>query len=301
MKSFIHSFFTLLLLIAFTGYLKATDVLFNVVVPVLTRECWIVGNFNGWNPADAKKCTSIDPTHYRIMLNNSTWKDSITISNLKYQYLSQNCDWTYVERGKDGNYVAERTYKAGVNDTVANWAAEIYESIIPIRVTTPKGTKHCFIYGDLFGQEISVGSYELYDTLLNSDSTVVFFAFIPSVSRCSNNILSFRFSSGPTLDYDQLIPSDSFGASDLNPVVYAWKSIYSSVPQLSTNKVKIYSTSSEIIIEGTEKNDIVTIQNIVGQTIKCFKSNAEPIVFKAQKHEIYFVTTPLKSVKITLN
>ena len=295
MKNLIVSLIVTLVL--FSPDLKASDVVFNVVVPSTTNQCWLVGNFIGWNIGDAKKCAKIDQTHYQVILNDSTWNDSVTISNLKYKYLSQKCDWAYVERGKNGSYLPDRTYKVGLNDTVAKWVG-FYESFLTFVVTTPKGTQHCYMYGSILDQEIPIGSLELQKTSVNSDSTVVFYTGFWTVSMCPG--MSFRFSSGPTLDYDQLIPSENFGSSDLNPIVTAWKAIYTSVPQLPTSKVKIHSNASDIIIEGTEMNDVVTVYNVTGLKVRTFKSVGEPIVFAARKSEIFFVQTPDKSAKILM-
>ena len=278
--------------------IKATEIVFNIIVPVPTHECWIIGNYNGWDLAGAKKCTPIDQTHYQVTLNDSTWNDSISISNLKYRYLSQNCDWTYVERGNDENYVKERTYRAGVNDTIAKWMDDSYEAFITFTVTTPKGTKHCYIYGNLLDQEVPLGTNELVETLVNSDSTVVFSTGLWSHSMCSN--MSYRYSSGPTLEYDQLIPSANFGSSAINNVVLAWKATYTAITCLPVRTVSIYSNSSDIIIDGTEINERVNVYEINGVKIRTLKSAGEQIVISVPKNEIYFVTTPRKSVKLIL-
>ena len=300
MKKSIFSTFIFMITVLPLQGLKAIDVVFNVVVPSSTNQCLIVGNFVGWNIVDAKKCSKIDQTHYRIILNDSTWNDSVTISNLKYLYLSHPCDWMYVERAKDGNFTSERTYEEGVNDTVAKWIEGYYEEIVPFRVTTPKGTRHCYLYGNVYGQNIPVGNYELDMISVNSDSTVVFLAFLaPNYLTCDNTI-SYRFCSGPGLDYDQLIPSANFGSSDVNPVVYAWKATYTAVNQQSASNVSISSNASDIIIDGTEVNDIINVYSITGLKIRTYKSVGERIVFAAQKNEIYFVTTHCKSAKIVV-
>jgi hypothetical protein len=295
MKNLIIAFITFL--IFFSPDLMARDVVFNVVVPSTTNQCLIVGNFIDWKIADAKKCSKIDQTHYRIILNDSTWNDSVTILNLKYVYLSQPCDWMYVERAINGMYIGERTYKEGVNDTVVKWSMGFYENL-PSRVMTPKGTKHCYLYGNVNGRNIPIGDYELDLISVNSDSTVVFSAFFADNFVTCDRTLSYRFSSGPSLDYDQLIPSENFYNVNMSIVIDAWKAIYTADPQLPACKVKIYNNASDIIIEGTEINDVVTVYNVTGLKVRTFKSVGEPIVFAAREHEIYFVKTPDKSAKI---
>jgi len=297
-KSIVSAIIFLIMVVPLQG-LKATDVVFNVVVPSTTNQCLIVGNFVGWKIADAKKCTKIDQTHYKIILNDSIWNDSVTISNLKYLYLSQPCDWMYVERAIDGMYIGERTYKEGVNDTVVKWGQGYYENF-PSQVTTPKGTKHCYLYGIVNGRNIPIGDYELDMVSVNSDSTVVFSAFFADNFVTCERTLSYRFSSGPNLDYDQLIPSENFYNVNMFIVIDAWKATYTAAPQLPASNVNIYSNASDIIIEGTETNDIVNVYSVTGLKIRTFKSVGERIVLAVHGNEIYFVTTPGKSAKIVV-
>ncbi|MFT3754040.1 MAG: hypothetical protein QM800_14570 [Paludibacter sp.] len=76
---------------------SAANVVFNVTVPVPTYQCWIVGNFNGWNN-NQHQMTKVNDTHYTITLDDATFAAGITQANIKYKYLSGGGDWAYVEK-----------------------------------------------------------------------------------------------------------------------------------------------------------------------------------------------------------
>lgn len=85
---------------------------FNVEVPSGTNECWIAGNFNGWDPT-ATQLFPVDDTHFSISLPLAH------MSNIEYKYLS-GPGWAYVEKDADGQEIANRIY-AGGTDVVVNW------------------------------------------------------------------------------------------------------------------------------------------------------------------------------------
>jgi hypothetical protein len=299
MKNLIISFITSL--IFFSPYLMATDVVFNVVVPVPTYECWIVGSFNNWNYANTQKCTKTNNTHYTITLNDSTWINGITSENLEYNYLSGPGDWAYMERNADGSTSAVRKYNVQVTDTVDRWLM-IYTPVIPdppvyitIDVLTPVGTTACYIIGNFNNWESPVDSCKMSKVFTDKDGNIIFEKRLFTLDM---NKLSFRFCSGPSLEYAQSLPTGNFQYPNVTPTVTAWKATYTASPQLPASKVKIYSNASDIIIDGTEMNDMVTVYSVTGLKVRTFKSVGEPIVFAAREHEIYFVKTPDKSAKI---
>lgn len=106
---------------------------FYVEVPTGTNECWITGNFNGWNPA-ANKMVRVDDTHF------STALPIAYMSNIEYKYLS-GPGWAYVEKDADGQEIANRIY-AGGTDVVVNWLSVFNPSTainknVTFRVTVP--------------------------------------------------------------------------------------------------------------------------------------------------------------------
>jgi len=284
--------------------LKATDVVFNVVVPLPTYECWIIGSFNGWDISSSKKCTQIDLKRFTITLDDSSWKDGITIANLEYKYLSGPSDWAFLEKNIDGTEDLNRKYNVEATDTVARWAVTYTPIIIgpPLYITidvlTPVGTKECYIIGDFNQWESPVDSCKMSKVFTDKDGTIV---FEKRVFTLDMNKLSYRFCSGPGLDYEQSLPIGNFQYPTVTPTVTAWKAVYrTALSELSNDNVRIYSNASDIIIEGTEINDMVNVYGITGLKIRTYKSVGERIVFAAQKNEIYFVTTPARSAKILI-
>lgn len=66
------------------------------------------------------------------------------------------------------------------------------------------------------------------------------------------------------------------------------------------SNVKVYTNSSEIIIEGSSEGEIISLFSINGKQIKSQKSQGERIVIPAQKDVIYFVKTESKTFKVIL-
>lgn len=283
--------------------LKATDVVFNVVVPVPTYECWIVGSYNGWNILNATKCTKMDFTHYKVTLNDSTWAQGITTANVEYKYLSVSGDWGCSEKNTNGTEVPVRNYEEGKNDTIAGWAFNCRQNTegffwMDIYVQTPLNTNECYIIGSFNNWESPVDSCKFEKYYTNLDGTVFFLKTIFLSNKLS---YIYRFCSGPGLEYEQSLPDSNFQYPNIKPIVTSWKSTYNTVvSELPVSNVRIYNNASDIIIEGTEINDIVNVYSITGLNIRTFKSVGERIVYSAQKNEIYFVTTPAKSAKILI-
>jgi len=301
-KSIISAIIFLIMIPPLQG-LKATDVVFNVVVPAPTYECWIIGNFNGWDIMSSKKCTQVGLKRYTITLDDSTWKDGITVANLEYKYLSGPSDWAFVEKNIDGTEDMNRKHNAEATDTVVRWAV-IYTPIIidpPLYVTidvlTPVGTTACYIIGNFNNWESPVDSCKMSKVFTDKDGNIIFEKRLFTLDM---NKFTFRFCSGPGLEYEQSLPTGNFQYPNVTPTVTAWKATYTAAPQLPTSKVNIYSNASEIIIEGTETNDMVNVYGVTGLKIRNLKSVGERIVLAVPGNEIYFVTTPGKSAKIVV-
>jgi len=71
-------------------------------------------------------------------------------------------------------------------------------------------------------------------------------------------------------------------------------------PELINNKVKVYSTNSKIIVEGTSEGELVNIYTINGEQIQAIKSKGERIDLPAQKNAIYLIKTENKAFKVIL-
>lgn len=68
----------------------------------------------------------------------------------------------------------------------------------------------------------------------------------------------------------------------------------------SENHINIHSTHSEIVIEGTQNDEIVTIYNIFGMQLKSIKSKGEMISIPLKSGSVYIVKTATKTVKVLL-
>ncbi len=73
-----------------------------------------------------------------------------------------------------------------------------------------------------------------------------------------------------------------------------------SAPELINSKVKVYSTNSKIIVEGTSKGELINIYTVNGEQIQSVKSQGERIVLPAQKNSVYLIKTENKAFKVIL-
>ena len=114
----IHHLKKLLVMIAGcgAGILNAGGVTFNVTVPEGTPCCFVAGNFNGWDVANAPELTSAGGNQFTLDLPDVTESDLAS----GYKYVS-GPDWKYVEKDANGNEIGNRT-KLSANDVVGSWA-----------------------------------------------------------------------------------------------------------------------------------------------------------------------------------
>ena len=70
--------------------------------------------------------------------------------------------------------------------------------------------------------------------------------------------------------------------------------------QHRSNKEKVYSSRTEIIIDGTDKGEIVNIFSLDGKSLKKIESLGEQIVMPVQNNNVYLVKTGTKTFKVVL-
>jgi len=191
----------LLSLFAVVQMSAAADLVFNVTVPTPTYECWVVGNFNGWNN-NQYKMTKVDDTHYTITIPESEIVPGLT--QIEYKYLSGGGDWAYVEKDADGNEISNRIYTDG-NDVVQKWALVYNPNVEPIPMTVtiiaqvPADVIELYIVGTFNNWTIPTDTTKM--TLLEAnESGKVFSATFFTVDA---NKLQFKFCAGPAWDYEQ--------------------------------------------------------------------------------------------------
>lgn len=82
-------------------------------------------------------------------------------------------------------------------------------------------------------------------------------------------------------------------------IVFIIKSMpVSKTYELLDNKVKVYSSQTEIIIDGTNKGAIVNIFSLDGKSLKRVESLGEQIVIPVQSKNVYLVKIGTETFKI---
>lgn len=69
---------------------------------------------------------------------------------------------------------------------------------------------------------------------------------------------------------------------------------------LARNQLKIQTNRSQIIVEGTSENDIVSLYSLSGKLLQTMKSNGSRIEFTAQPNAAYILKAGNKTIKIKL-
>lgn len=194
---------------ALTNKVIAADVVFNVVVPNPTYECWMVGSFNGWNN-NLHKMTKVDDTHYTITLDDTTFPSGTTVENMMYKYLSGGGDWAYAEEDPIGNGATNPNDNNNrlvdqVPDTVKGWKLlyNPYVEPIPMRVTidafVPVEVLELYIVGTFNGWALPTDSTKM--TL--NETTPEGKIFRVTFHSEDVNKLQYKFVAGPAWDYEQ--------------------------------------------------------------------------------------------------
>ena len=187
--------------------LQAADVVFNVVVPTPTYQCWVVGNFNGWNN-NQYQMTKVDDTHYTLTIAESAFSDqTVTSANLKYKYLSGGGDWAYVEKDAAGAEISDRIFDA-VQDTVITWAAVFNPNVAPlpkdvlIEAYVAKTVTELYVTGTFNGwKSPGAEGTKMNYSAAESDANGNLFSL--TIHTDDANKLAFKFASGPSWVYQQ--------------------------------------------------------------------------------------------------
>lgn len=269
----LRSYCILIFAFLFMLPVKADMITINIVTSEPTYECRIVGNFNGWSIQNSIPCKKNDNTHFTVTLNDSTWADSVDLSNIRYKYVKCPCDWSCVEKGKLGEETSERIYRANVNDTIFSWANFPMSFLIPIKVKTPPRTEECYLIGSFNDWKVSDELLEMEKYNLEENDSVVFITNLV-VSLCGNDV-KYQFCCGPSIEYVQAEPADTFALSQtVFPTVKAWKKIFKTGLNLNgTGKICISTFDSKIMINGLLGNEEILVYDIIGKLR--YKFNAD--------------------------
>ncbi|MEI8085832.1 MAG: hypothetical protein WCG93_06420 [Paludibacter sp.] len=71
-------------------------------------------------------------------------------------------------------------------------------------------------------------------------------------------------------------------------------------PQMFNNKVKVYTSQSDIIVEGAAEGELVSLYTVNGVQTQSVLSNGERMVIPAIKDAVYLVKTATKTFKVIL-
>lgn len=74
----------------------------------------------------------------------------------------------------------------------------------------------------------------------------------------------------------------------------------SGAPELISNRVKVYSTRSEIIIDGTFEGETVTLYTLNGKQLQTVKSQGERLNIPVDRDAVYLVKTGERTFKVIL-
>lgn len=86
------------------------DLVYSVTVPAGTKNCYIVGGWDGWSSFE--KMEKVDSTHFSITF----------LSNIQLKYLyASGPAWEKIELTSDGSFIPKRSYNA--NDVVLKWSS----------------------------------------------------------------------------------------------------------------------------------------------------------------------------------
>lgn len=71
-------------------------------------------------------------------------------------------------------------------------------------------------------------------------------------------------------------------------------------PQLIQSNVKVFTTQSDIVIDGTSEGETISLYTVNGTQIQTLKSQGERMVIPAQRDAIYLIRTESKTFKVIL-
>lgn len=71
-------------------------------------------------------------------------------------------------------------------------------------------------------------------------------------------------------------------------------------PQLINSNVKVFTTQSDIVIDGTSEGETISLYTVNGTQIQTLKSQGERMVIPAQRDAIYLIRTESKTFKVIL-
>lgn len=78
------------------------------------------------------------------------------------------------------------------------------------------------------------------------------------------------------------------------------KDLTTGIEQINSNKLKVFASSGEIIVDGSVKGEIIEVFSLNGSLIKKLKSSGNLINIPVHKSGIYLVKTNSKAIKVVI-
>jgi len=245
------------------------NVTVQVLTPVGTIQCYIVGTFNNWAgptaPVDSCKMTKLSTNPDGTIIFEKTIFTA-DANKLAYHFCS-GPDWTFEQKTPTGDYKYPE-----VNPVVTEWK-KIFDPTkvgnFVVTITVPAGTLAVW----------SVGSFQGW----SMDNAVA----------CTKNLdgtFSFSVSNSPGFEYKLYNKKDNswgFNAVDAlgadipntavsfpadvntNVTVVAWKQSVNGISQVRAAANVIYTNNSSIVVEGVTSN--IALFDITGRRIQSEK------------------------------
>ncbi|MBP3349991.1 MAG: starch-binding protein [Bacteroidaceae bacterium] len=196
---------------------------YNVTVPEGTPACYIVGEFNGWDVANALIMTKVNDTQYTITIENAT-------KEMTYKYTCGR-DWACKEVISE-NIDEELMRTWNENDFVWNWECFL-TTTLTYRVTVPEGTPACYIVGEFNGWNVE-------DAVeMNYEHPNTFYVTIENVTKA----MGYKYVSARSWDNVECLADGAERANRhwtyANDVVEAWRGTSSEIPGSLTYNVTV--------------------------------------------------------------
>ncbi|MFZ4455300.1 MAG: hypothetical protein ACOYOT_03685 [Bacteroidales bacterium] len=294
----------LALLSFFLFSLRLDAVTFNVTVPDGVNGCWIVGNFNFWINSQYKM-NKVDQTHFTLTLDDTKFNNkSVNLSNLRYNYLYDKGDWSYVEKGSFGEYVPERIYHE--NDTVKKWSIINYGNYVPIRgyatirAQVPSTVSELYVVGTFCDWTLPTDSTKMELISTSSEGNV----FSLKIWAENAYYFSYRLAAGPSWDYLQTylgdiacpLLLDSTKVVEMN----SFFDIYSGITPVVKSQVRVHTNASSIVVDGTSVGESVSLITPSGVVLKTVQSQGDRLRFSVPQGANFLIKTATKTVKVAM-
>jgi len=116
----------------------------------------------------------------------------------------------------------------------------------------------------------------------------------------STNIY-FRLKSGLTIgNYNGNVSVISSGYSTQTVALSGSVTLNTAIDDVAENSLKAYGNGSEIIVEGTATNELISVYNLVGMQLKSVRSTGDRLSIPVSQGGVYLVRTSKKTLKVIL-